>query len=47
VCKETIKKIGANSIKDIGKIMGELKKQYSDSLDFSKVGSILKELLIK
>jgi hypothetical protein len=47
VCKETIKKIGANSIKDIGKIMGELKKQYSDSLDFSKAGSILKELLIK
>ena len=47
VCKETIKKIGANSIKDIGKIMGELKKNYSDSLDFSKAGSILKELLIK
>ena len=47
VCKETIKKIGANSIKDIGKIMGELKKQYSDSLDFSKAGSILKELLNK
>ena len=47
VCKETIKKIGANSIKDIGKVMGELKKQYSDSLDFSKAGSILKELLIK
>ena len=47
VCKETIKKIGANSIKDIGKIMGELKKHYSDSLDFSKAGSILKELLIK
>ena len=47
VCKETIKKIGANSIKDIGKIMGELKKQYSDSLDFSKAGSILKELLSK
>ena len=47
VCKETIKKIGATSIKDIGKIMGELKKQYSDSLDFSKAGSILKELLIK
>ena len=35
VCKETIKKIGANSIKDIGKIMGELKKNYSDNLDFS------------
>jgi len=47
VCKETIKKIGANSTKDIGKIMGELKKNYSDNLDFSKAGSILKELLIK
>jgi hypothetical protein len=47
VCKETIKKIGANSIKDIGKVMGELKKNYSDNLDFSKAGSILKELLIK
>ena len=47
VCKETIKKIGANSIKDIGKIMGELKKNYSDNLDFSKAGSILKTLLIK
>ena len=47
VCKETIKKIGANSIKDIGKIMEELKKNYSDNLDFSKAGSILKALLNK
>ena len=47
VCKETIEKIGANSIKDIGKIMGELKKNYSDNLDFSKAGSILKTLLNK
>ena len=47
VCKETIKKIGANSIKDMGKIMGELKKNYSDNLDFSKAGSILKTLLNK
>ena len=47
VCKETIKKIGANSIKDIGKIMGELKKNYSDNLDFAKAGSLLKELLNK
>jgi hypothetical protein len=27
--------------------MGELKKQYSDNLDFAKAGSILKELLNK
>ena len=47
VCNEIIQKIGANSIKDIGKIMGELKKNYSDNLDFSKAGSILKTLLNK
>ena len=47
LCNEIIKKIGANSIKDIGKIMGELKKNYSDNLDFSKAGSILKALLNK
>ncbi len=32
---------------DMGKVMGELKKNYSDSLDFSKAGSILKEILNK
>ena len=47
LCNEIIQKIGANSIKDIGKIMGELKKNYSDNLDFSKAGSILKTLLNK
>ena len=47
VCNETIQKIGANSIKDMGKVMAELKKNYSDTMDFSKAGSILKELLNK
>ena len=47
LCNEIIQKIGANSIKDMGKIMGELKKNYSDNLDFSKAGSILKALLNK
>ena len=47
ICKEIISKIGANSIKDMGKVMGELKKSYSDSIDFSKAGSMLKELLNK
>ena len=47
VCKETIKKLGANSIKDMGKVMGELKKNYSNTIDFSKAGSILKVLLNK
>ena len=47
ICSEVIQKIGANSIKDMGKVMGELKKNYSDTLDFSKAGSLLKEILGK
>ena len=47
VCNEVIKKIGANSIKDMGKAMGELKNNYSDNIDFSKAGNILKEILNK
>ena len=47
ICTEAISKIGAVSIKDMGKVMGELKKQYPDNLDFAKAGSILKELLNK
>ena len=47
ICTQTVNKIGASSIKDMGKVMGELKKQYEDSLDFAKAGSLLKELLNK
>ena len=47
ICSETITKVGAQTIKDMGKVMGELKKNYSDSIDFSKAGSMLKELLNK
>ena len=45
ICSEIITKLGAQTIKDMGKVMGELKKNYSDSIDFSKAGSMLKELL--
>ena len=47
ICIETVSKMGACSIKDMGKVMGELKKQDSDSLAFAKAGSLLKELLNK
>ena len=47
ICTQIVSKIGASSIKDMGKVMGELKKQYADSLDFAKAGSLLKELLNK
>ena len=47
ICEEVISKIGASSIKDMGKVMGELKKQYADKIDFAKAGSLLKQLLDK
>ncbi len=45
ICKEIIKELGASSIKDMGKVMGTLKQKYPDSIDFSKVNVIVKELL--
>ncbi len=47
ICNELAKKLNATSIKDMGKVMGVLKKDYSDNLDFSKAGSYLKEALNK
>ncbi|WP_415313092.1 GatB/YqeY domain-containing protein [Candidatus Pelagibacter sp. Uisw_106] len=47
ICVDTISKLGAASIKDMGKVMGELKKRYPDNLDFAKAGPLLKELLNK
>ena len=47
ICEEIISKIGATSIKDMGKVMGELKKKYADEIDFSKAGVLLKQLLNK
>ncbi len=45
ICEEVVKKVGASSIKDMGKVMGELKSKHGDVLDFSKVSSIIKEIL--
>ena len=47
ICADIISKIGANSLKDMGKVMGELKKNHADEIDFSKAGSMIKELLNK
>ena len=47
ICEETISKLGALSIKDMGKVIGELKKNYADEIDFSKAGALLKQLLNK
>ena len=47
ICEETISSLGANTIKDMGKVMGELKKKYADEIDFAKAGALLKQLLSK
>ena len=45
ICEEAIKSSGASSMKDMGKVMGILKSKKADTLDFSKVSSIIKDLL--
>ena len=47
ICSEIIAATGASSIKDMGRAMGELKKNHTDTIDFAKAGAILKELLNK
>ena len=47
ICEETISKLDASSIKDMGKVMGELKKKHADEIDFSKAGALLKQILNK
>ena len=45
ICSELITKLGASSVKDMGKVMGELKKLHSEGIDFSKAGPLIKKLL--
>ena len=47
ICEQIISTLNANSIKDMGKVMGELKKEYADEIDFAKAGVLLKQLLNK
>ena len=45
ICEEVIKSVGASSMKDMGKVMGELKSKHANTLDFSKVSGIIKGFL--
>jgi len=45
LCEEVIAKLGANSVKDMGKVMSELKKLHAYKIDFAKAGPLIKELL--
>ncbi len=42
---KTIRKTGASSIRDMGKIMGALKAGYPGQMDFGAVGKMVKEKL--
>lgn len=45
ICQEVVKSVGASSMRDMGKVMGALKSKHADTIDFSKVSLIIKELL--
>ena len=45
ICSDIISKVGASSVKDMGKVIGELKKLHADEIDFAKAGPLIKELL--
>ena len=47
ICEKIISELNASSLKDMGKVMGELKKKYGDEIDLSKAGGLLKKLLTK
>jgi uncharacterized protein YqeY len=42
---EALKATGAESVKDMGKCMAELKARYAGRMDFAKASQVVKELL--
>ena len=45
VVQQAIVAAGATGIKDMGKVMAELKAKYSGQMDFSKAGGLVKDRL--
>ena len=43
--QEAMSATGASSIRDMGKVMGELKSRYTGQMDFGKVGPMVKDQL--
>lgn len=43
--QKAISEVGAESIRDMGRVMGALKSSYAGQMDFGKVGGAVKELL--
>lgn len=45
VVEKIVASTGATSIKDMGKVMGELKANYAGQLDMAKAGAVIKQKL--
>lgn len=45
IVKETISSVGAESVKDMGKVMASLKANYAGQMDFGKASGVIKSLL--
>ena len=45
ICLKAVSLVNAETIKDMGKVMGELKKSNPENIDFSIAGKILKQIL--
>ncbi len=45
VIKQIVEKVGASSIKDMGKVMAELKSGFSGQVDMGKASCLIKEVL--
>ena len=43
--QKAINSVGAESIRDMGRVMGELKTHYAGRMDFCKAGGAVKQLL--
>ena len=43
--QDAVSATGASSIRDMGKVMGELKSRYTGQMDFGKVGPMVKDQL--
>ena len=46
VVKTIIANVGAQSIKDMGKVMAALKADYAGQMDFGKASGVIKSLLL-
>ncbi len=44
--KSAIAEVGATSIRDMGKVMGLLKSNYTGQMDFGKTGAAIKAMLV-